>query len=160
MNRSRKWRRRIAVGATLAFFVPLAQALDERREDQCTNTDAQCFRFYAACEGVAVATEDTGTAVEVVAKATRARLRTAGIYDPEGQGNHLRVDVRIGERTHATRLRFDKVLYDPQTHTMGIATTWSAAAQGTREDTLKDLSGLLDQFLDQYLSVNAAACTH
>ena len=157
-NRSRKWRRCIAVGAALAFFVPLAPALDVRREDRCTDADAQCFRFYAACEGVAIATEDAGAAVEVVARAAHSRLRTAGIYEPEGQGNHLHVDVRIDEHTHATRLRFDKVLYDPQTRTMGVATTWSASARGAREDTLKDLSELLDRFLGQYLSANATAC--
>ena len=91
----------------------------------------------------------------------RSRLRAARIYDSD-KFEYLFVEVVVVGEAFLVHFDFNKVLDDRRTGLVRLAPTWAYSVLGThgRSDDyiLAGVSEVADQFVDEYLRVNAASC--
>ena len=129
------------------------------------------FRLWNACEPISLLVEDLhdyavkrGLTREAITTTVRSRLRAARLYDSESRPFlYVSVHTHTGTRSTAfiAELRFIKWLPDPKLNGLeGAAITWVTGRVGQGDATyiLSSVSRLTDEFIDEYLRVNASAC--
>ena len=126
------------------------------------------FRLFNDCKPMTlnvlyVQTEvDIGLTKERLRFAAESRLREARLFKANDHPL-LVVNVNLVGAAFGISLKYQKIVIDIATKESTLATTWDSATAGThggRTDfVISNLSGLLDQFLTEYLRVNESACT-
>lgn len=155
-----------ALAAALALVPPSASAQDTpptvvSREGFSLHT--HCSKVDILVEEVTVVGDAEAPAAEEIRAAAAARLEAADILGPS-RTSYVQVGTVAGPRTHAVTVRYHKALFDPHTRNAGPATTWRRAIAGAHapgEGTsalLAALEAALDEFTEDYLTVNRADC--
>ena len=130
------------------------------------------FALFADCAPMRLIVErldadatDIGLTENVIRNAAESRLRSARLYDAQGQ-QVLYIVVRVhgylGYLATVT-LHYNKVLHDALTGGREYAPTWIDGSIGVylgdTGSVVSELGLLLDRFLVEYLRVNEAACS-
>ncbi len=122
-----------------------------------------CKPLYLVVETMHEDAADIGLMRESVEAAVRSRLRGARLYDPEVPTKPIlltKVSV-VGTAVHIT-LELKKLVIDVASGRTNFATTGKYRVLGTHGrnsgNVLSKLSEMMDQFIDDYLRVNASAC--
>ena len=107
--------------------------------------------------------EKIGLTKEAIEVAVRSRLRSARLFsDDIPKIYYLYINVNVKNRAFNISVDYEKPLYDTKSEITQIATTWSKGMVGVHGgDANYILSGVsqkTDQFIDEYLRVNADAC--
>ena len=135
------------------------------------------FQLWNLCEpmflGVHVSvSEGLGLEKDQVTTAARSRLRAARMYADSESATRLlpRLEIVVfdvnaieGGRTPAVSIRADfrKYLEDGLSNEQSYATTWTrgiVAAHSNASHILSVVSQIMDEFIDEYLETNEAAC--
>ena len=125
------------------------------------------FQFYNACRPVGLLVEELprdakkiGLSTKAVRLAAESRLRAARLYT-DTPTSWLLVKVLVLGDAFSVSVSFAKWVTD-RSGLSGPAPTWSSRGLGTHagESTYirSHLSDYLDEFLNEYLRVNAEAC--
>ena len=136
--------------------------------------DYDRFRLWNECRPMQLVVEDYGndagagtidlanSALEV---AMRSRLRAARLYtenNKEAGWSYLYINVNVVGRAFHTRTSYRKVVRDDATGLEYNTITWDLGFTGTHGGdsgfVLSSLSQHADEFIDEYLRVNADAC--
>ena len=173
-------RRCVFVAVLLAVIVsPIAA--DETDIDMIATALLDRFQLGNACEPVNLSVEgiDTeamarGLTQENIMTMVRSRLRAARLYRRESKPYLAVLVTAVPEGTaFSVAVKFKKVLSDPTapallreleegTFALGLAVTWERSVVGQSREASFILSGvsrLTDEFIDEYLRVNAPACS-
>ncbi len=152
----------IMIATVLALAATSVSAEEVRDYDR--------FRLWNGCKPVTLlvqvheAIPATKDSIEV---AVRSRLRAARLYTEnidEAAWSTLSVAVDgVDQATYAFSIRFiyQKLMRDRTTGIEDLATAWGAGAIGTAQTQtfiMAAISQFTDQFIDEYLRVNADAC--
>ncbi|WP_419935743.1 hypothetical protein [Candidatus Palauibacter sp.] len=163
----------VALGGVLAATpIPAGAQEDDARERQ------ERFQLFTNCalvvpdvnlqldgdHGVSELTE------ERLQRAIDSRLRAARLYESPDPTLRRTTDWTIVYASvHVVAVAFHvqfehrKLLRDPMTSETGTAGTWDRSVTGTHggdgEYIVGPVTRFLDEFLDEYLRVNEAACT-
>lgn len=93
--------------------------------------------------------------------AVRSRLRSARIFDPE-ELKYLYVGVTVVDHAFNLRLDFRKPVLDIASDEIFLSATWKISftgAHGKRSEYIMSaIYEAVDEFIDEYLRVNADAC--
>ena len=131
------------------------------------------FALFADCAPMRLVVDlldadatETGLTENAIRNAAESRLRSARLYDPQGQ-QVLYIGVEAegaGYLAAVTlHLHYNKVLHDALSGERGHAPTWMdgtiGAFLGDTGEVVSQLSLLLDRFLVEYLRVNEEACS-
>ena len=122
-----------------------------------------CKPIGLLVEGLNDDAEKIGLTKKAIETAVRSRLRGARIYDDKVSLPQLYVSVHVVGSAYSISLNFDKLVSDPISGESGRATTWRTGAAGTHGRIgggfiLNGIRGYVDEFIDEYLRVNAKAC--
>ena len=102
-----------------------------------------------------------GLTEKAVEAATRSRLRTARLYDDDRTTPWLGVFAEVAGTGFTIEIDYFKRVHDLYGNP-GYATSWSFGGAGTHGNSsvfvLGGISQYVDQFIDEYLRVNADAC--
>ena len=110
---------------------------------------------------------DASLSVETVKTSVRSRLRAARLYTEEDYRDDglarplLYVNVTSIDRAFRIDFQFNKWTFDPLSDFSSFAAiTWKSGSTGVGGSTyiFSTLSQYTDQFIDEYLRVNAEAC--
>lgn len=126
------------------------------------------FELENVCEPIALIVEDMdreamamGLTQRAILTTVRSRLRAARLYQIQ-IGPYLYMRVNVVGAAFSVRVAFNKVLFDPISGLKFPATTWQQSATGEGRDADRILSWIgqsTDRFIDEYLRVNAPACS-
>ena len=135
-------------------------------------TDLDRFELWNECKPVELVVERLdedavaiGLSREDITVAARSRLRSARIYSTDPTATWLYIRVTVASfGAHSVQIGFRKALWDLITGERGSAETWNKGSIGTHGNggavfILSTVSQHLDQFIDEYLRVNAEACS-
>ena len=154
-------------GLVLALTVFLGSAA-LAQEEQVTDFDR--FQLWNDCQPVSLlagmepeeAGETAGLTVEAIETAVRSRLRAARVYDASA-GPHVYVYVHVVGPAFHMSFDFFRRFIDSDSYTLVYAISWQTGATGTHSDDpgfiLGGVSQATDAFIDEYLRVNADACS-
>lgn len=134
-------------------------------------TDWDRFFLWNECERINLLVDELNEdaaaislSKEAVEIAARSRLRSARLFsdDPSFNG-FLHIRVVVAGPAFSINVALMKHMHDLASDMTGIARAWGAAAiAGTHgRDSgyiLSAVSGKVDEFIDEYLRVNAEAC--
>ena len=149
-----------ALAVLLAVVLPghlAAQDNSLERFQLLTN----CTPIDLVVEGLSDDAADIRLTTERIRTIAESRLRAARLYD---SASSLNLYVRIGVvgPAFSTEVEFRKVLLDAVSASVFTASTWEESRLGTHGGDagyiLQGLSELLDDFVLNYLRVNADAC--
>lgn len=129
----------------------------------------EAFQLWTGCQPVylSVGLETSKTEIdlteEAVEIATRSRLRSARLYADEWTGVAIFVTINVFDVAFNIDVELFKTLVDREfAGREGIGITWGTGFTGTHGNDsnyiLTSVSQLIDEFLDEYLRVNADAC--
>ena len=133
------------------------------------SSDYDRFRLFNACRPtpvvITISDQDIGLNRESLRAMVKSRLRLAGLYteDPiKADFARLYVRVTLWGPAYTVEVQYEKVVTDKYGESYSTA-TWQGFAYGTSGDATyifieSSLSGILDDFLAEYLRVNEAAC--
>ena len=135
-----------------------------------TVTDRDRFELWTECKPVVLVVEDLskdaaamGLSSEDITIAARSRLRSARIYTEERPAPWLYIRVNVVSAAYSVHVGFRKVLWDRITVEPGYAETWDTGLAGTHGSNaaflLSNVSQQIDRFIDEYLRINAEACS-
>lgn len=106
-----------------------------------------------------------GLTKKTIEVAVRSRLRSARLYsedNDEAAKSFLYVHANIVGEAHAVGAYYYKIMTDAATALSDTALSWNSGSMGThvRNSTLliSYISEHVDEFIDEYLRVNADAC--
>ncbi len=127
------------------------------------------FRLFNNCTGMPLVIEelpedasDIRLTKDAISAAVESRLRGARIYSDSSFKDYLYININVAGQAFSISAEFKKVVYDVQSETSLFATTWDKGLTGTHgKDSgyiLSALSGLMDQFILEYLKINEEAC--
>lgn len=157
----------------LSLSVFLIVAATPSLSDEVTHKDR--FDLWTGCkplnlhvEGLDADALDIGLKEDDIIKSVQSRLRSARIFDINEE-TVLYVQVSILPRTFLSRgvylidFNLEKVLHDRASGISNFAATWESGSFGIvgdgSEGVLSEVSKHADKFIDEYLRVNAAACS-
>ena len=152
------WIKHLAIAALLAPSVVAQNG---------SPTALERFQLYNECRPVGLVVEPfprdakkIGLSEKDVWRLAESRLRAARLYTPV-RGPMLYVTVNVMDRAFSVSLAYLKWVTD-KSGLSGPATTWSVRGLGTHASGAtyikSGLSDYLDEFLNEYLRVNAQAC--
>ena len=98
---------------------------------------------------------------EKVTTAVRSKLRAARIYDTDSPISLYIRDYTVGLTTSGVSFQYEKKLTDPASGESAWMITWSRHYEGALVGTgfiMEWINQLTDEFLDEYLRVNADSC--
>lgn len=134
-------------------------------------TDLDRFRLWNDCramnlviEGLPADGAGIGLTNEAVAAAARSRLRAARLYEAgeDPYLPYLYVQISVFENAFSVRVEYRKVVADVASDQIGFGGTWRVGRLGTHgwspAFVLSGVSQSMDEFIDEYLRVNADAC--
>ena len=155
----------------LALLATPSAAQDQTVEAQdqavCVAERLECFELFNQCErmkvSVLVGQNEIGLTEERVATAVQSRLRAARLYHESAP---YALVVRVGTLDDRLVFRYyvayRKNLFDYTTGETGFTTSWSRDGLGTHGGDagyiLQAISERMDQFINEYLRINAPAC--
>lgn len=153
-------------GLVLALTLTLADGAVAQVEDV---TDFDRFRLWNNCGSVSLIVEgsfekagEIGLTKETIETAVRSRLRAARIYDSDA-GPFIYVYLNVVSPAFGLSFEFYKLALDYVSDQSNYAMTWDTGATGTHGNDsgyiLGYVSRFTDAFVDQYLRVNADACS-
>jgi len=133
------------------------------------------FRLFTQCSPIFTSSliDDTDDELDLstdsVERAVNSRIRSARLYafdsisSGEGGGSGLlRVAVHVVGRAFSVDAEFRKSLFDSVSGYNFVATTWSIRNTGTHGGDASYVLDIvrrhLDEFIDEYLRVNAEHC--
>ena len=127
------------------------------------------FALFAACAPMRLVVErldadatEFGLTEDAIRNAAESRLRSARLYDAQGQ-QVLYIAVRVHGYLARITLHYNKLLHDALTGGREYAPTWIDGSIGVylgdTGSVVSELGLLLDRFLVEYLRVNEAACS-
>ena len=129
----------------------------------------EAFQLWTGCEpvGLYVILDMDDTEIDLteeeIERAARSRLRSARLYDKEAEALNLFVIVNVFDVAFTTDVEFEKSLSDlrfSEEEWWGV--TWATGYIGVHGDLsnyiLSAVSQSMDEFLDDYLRVNADSC--
>ena len=101
----------------------------------------------------------TGVGIQSILE---SRVRSARLYREEGfPYPALQIQIAVVNDSVYMSLQLRKVVYDEVSQVKNAVSTWSTEGMstgGNSGDIASTLSGFVDEFLVEYLSVNEAAC--
>lgn len=127
------------------------------------------FQLLTFCQPTELIVEDLsqdaaqiGLTKNSIETLVRSRLRAARIYTENYIGQHLYVNVNVVGPAFNVHLAFSKLLKDAFTQEVYKAATWYKGSTGTHGRDHQYIKGAIseftDQFIDEYLRVNADHC--
>ena len=149
-----------------------AQNQTEEAQDQveCVAEAIECFNLFNHCEPMDFSVwrdqNDIGLTRERIATMIQNRLTAARLYD-ESARYALTVRVAIlddldDSSVFRVDIEYDKTLLDEITGNSFFRTSWSTGGYGTHAGNagivLQAISERMDQFINEYLRINAPAC--
>ena len=157
---------------TVRLLVPaafLSMALTAQAGAQTPITDGDRFAFWNSCFPVELLVDhqDTDSAVAgvssgIIAMFVKNRLEEAEVYGEAPQYGRLYIHVLIVEDAYNVQVSFHKFIQDWQSEINGYAATYHYGITGMHEERddqiLAAVFTLVDQFMEDYLRVNEAAC--
>ena len=155
--------------ARLGLLVLIAVATASQVAAAQTEVTAlERFQLFNNCEPMFLVVEnldsgelEIGLTEQRLQAAAESRLRGARLYTST-RGPYLYVNINTFSVAFSVKLEYNKLLFDAASGSAYPATTWEVGSTGTHgrnaEYIVSVLSGLLDQFLTEYLRVNEAAC--
>ena len=154
--------RRMLLALIIALATPCAAAA--QHDQDLFNLFTRCAELSIIIETLPEDAKDMGLTETELEVAVRSRLRAARIYDadavyPPSPSLYLNVNY-VGSAFHI-KLMLSKRLNDPVSNLSGRAGTWFAGTTGVsrRADfIISSVSRLMDEFIDEYLSINEEAC--
>ena len=129
----------------------------------------EAFQLWTGCQpvGVVVGLNKGETEInlteEKIEAAVRSRLRSARLYAAEGSGVSIIVLVDVLKIAFNIDVAFQKFVSDVAfSEQFDFGTTWMTGGIGIHSYNanfiLSSISQYIDEFLDEYLRVNADAC--
>ena len=129
----------------------------------------EAFQLWTGCEAVDlfVYLQKNDTEIDLTEEeieiAVRSRLRSARIYNEDTLHPVLLVTVHVVGNAFSIEVAFAKVVSDVDfSDKGGFGTTWKTGSAGTHSNDanrlLTSVSQDIDEFLDEYLRVNADSC--
>lgn len=104
---------------------------------------------------------ELGLTEDVITRAVRSRLRSAGLYANGGESEFF-AGVQVLGVSFQVNGYYSKKLMDPVSMQVARAITWQDGSFGTHQldpqYVLVAISTLVDGFVDEYLRVNGAVC--
>ncbi len=93
----------------------------------------------------------------------RSRLRAARAIQRHPQQEYLYILVTVSGPAFSLDTEYQKLLEDPGSGIRGHAAAWERGSVGTYGSSganyiMSSLSRVIDEFIDEYLRVNADAC--
>ena len=136
---------------------------------ECEAINSSCFELWIGCgdiDTLVVVDENTiGVREADVENAVESRLRAAGVYTANLMDSDaaLEVDVRFTDSgAFDVRLQFRKPGLRDEYGFMWSPPSWSRDTFGTHggraSEVMEPLRRFLDEFMNDYLRVNAPAC--
>ncbi len=128
------------------------------------------FKLWNDCQPIGLAVEELpedakeiGLTKERIQTAVESRLRVAGIYDSDLIGAEFWIYVNVNVVGRGYSISFDFItLVRRPTLGYGSAAIWNSGGTGTHGGDggfiLQYVSEYTDQFINEYLRVNADAC--
>lgn len=121
--------------------------------DRCRPMDLRVFVDEGASE--------LGLTRDVITRAVRSRLRSAGLYAKGGE-SELFAGVQVLSVSFQVNLYYRKKLMDPISMQVARAITWRDGSFGTHrldpQYILVAVTTLMDGFVDEYMRVNGMVC--
>lgn len=155
--------------ALLLVLLPtpgFAQDTDERMDTFALFT--RCSEVDLVVEQLPEDARDLGLTKETLERAARSRLRSARVYSdaPKSLVPYLYINVNVVSPAHSVQVEFHKRLFDPTSGHFGFPATWDQGLTGTHgrggdagaSFVVQGLSMIMDEFIDEYMRVNADAC--
>lgn len=157
---------------TLSLGVFLVAAAAPSLSDEVNDKDR--FDLWTGCKPLDLVVEgldedalDIGLQEDDIVKSVQSRLRAARIFGAS-EDAVLYVHVGILPRTIPSRgvyvldFSLERLLHDQDSDLNNFATTWESGSFGIIDDgaegILSEISKHTDEFIDEYLRVNAEAC--
>ena len=108
---------------------------------------------------------DIGLTENAITVAVRSRLRAGRLYSDdydESAWSYLLVSVTVISNAFGIDVRYHKIVTDAATEFIYSSPTWEGGGVGTHGQSpdyiVSSVSQNIDQFIDEYLRVNADAC--
>ena len=131
-------------------------------------SDYDRFRLWNVCRPMGLLVEgqsDDATAIgltmEAIEVAVRSRLRAARLYSDDAW-SYLYVNMNVISSGYGTKVEYYKSVMDIATRLERRTATWVTGAVGMHGQDpnfiLSSVSQYTDEFIDEYLRVNADAC--
>lgn len=150
----------ILLSCVLASSICQAQdVLAPERIDRF-NLFTYCFPLSLVIERFDSNHASAGVTKDAVRIAVESRLRSARIYDAESD-LFLYVNLGVINNAYSIEVSLMKLLEDPASGITNYGQTWRSGSFGTFGDAdflISGLSGLVDEFLVEYLRVNEPYC--
>ena len=167
----------IVLGAGIALAPQPASAQEWSREAAREEIDR--FQLWNECKPVGIVVEglvgpdeaEIGLTRGAIETAVRRRLLVARLYGGEFaptaenyRDPYLYVNVNVVGRGFNVNVEYRKVVFDPLTQSSGVATSWKTGGTGgahgiTGADyIISSVSESVDEFIIEYLRVNADSC--
>ena len=140
-------------------------------QDPDFDTQLDRFELYMACARldllISVSEESDDDLAELteepVRRAVTSRLRSARLLTSDSPSTpYLRVAVSGIGNAFSIRIRLNKPVFDPASGMSFSTPTWLTGTTGTHGRNRQFIRGavaeLMDEFIDEYLRVNEAAC--
>ena len=152
----------LLIFASLCFGLPASA--DER-----AITDLDRFKLWNNCEPMMLVVEklsddatEIGLTREAVLTTVRSRLRAARLYSDQHFVSGLYVNVNVVSQSVNVYFGYRKLVRDFASGVDFFAITWHIGSSGIHSQDssfiLSSVSQLMDNFIDDYLRVNASAC--
>ena len=132
---------------------------------------AERFRLWSACLPMSLIVESFsdraafGLTEQAVLTTARSRLRAARIYDDGDASRILALTINIlndepGRQTYGLGFQYLKLMTDAASGEINLAISWDSGSVGYGDHVfvLAKVSERIDEFIDEYLRVNADAC--
>ena len=151
----------VAAALALAFAAPAGAAEKVDAFDR--------FGLWYGCEPVGLVVEGLpegakaiGLSKSRIETTVRSRLRGARLYSDEGLRPYLYVNVNVVGAAFGYRMELNKWVKDRASGEVFWAATWRRGGVGTHGKkasfVLSAIGEMTDEFIDEYLRVNEAAC--
>ena len=124
-----------------------------------------CHPVSLLVEGLSSDAGEIGLIKNRIQTTVESRLRGARIYKGDADAHtptYLYAQVSVLGSAFSFTLEYNKVMTDPASLLTGFVTTWQKGATGTHSGDagyiIQLLSEQTDEFVNEYLRVNEAAC--
>ena len=150
---------------SLCFYSPASADYGSERVESRIDR----FELWNKCEPLGLVAETLsddaakiGLTREVVLKAVRSRLRAARLYSDQSPGNYFYVNITVVGKSFSVSIAYYKLVMDLASAEFFPAITWRRGITGMHGRSssyiLSSVSEGMDEFIDEYLRVNASAC--
>ena len=151
----------VALAAVLAFTAPAAAGEVSEFMDRFRLGNG-CLPVPLVVEGLDKDATRIGLTGKAITITVRSRLRAARIYTEKRGAPQLHVAVSMAGPAYHVAVSLRKLVHDPGTRSFNVTPTWWIRYIGPHGNdagaVLLRVWQLADEFIDEYLRVNALAC--